>query len=228
VGPGQREGAELTDSGGAAIEYSLGADAVKKRARATSAIATAAMFAPVALVVVLLRRLGYGTGPAERPALAIACGVFALVCVRAFVEARRLRRRLERLRVVAGADELRIETEAGTTRVPRAAIARAVEIDGLLGGVRLELRDLDDAPERVDLPRGGEAFGALRARIASWTPVERAPRRGRAARIAIGVVVIAAIFFLPFILEDFFGRSKPAALALVLGLWIALRLLARR
>ena len=219
------------------VRYELGEPVARSRARATAALATAAALAPVALVVVLLRRLGYGVDPRHSAWVAAILGVLALLMVtRGFAAYRRSRRFLAAFRVAVGDDELAVETPFARMRVPRAAVARVVDLDGALGGLRLELREMlpagdaaaSDIPERLDIPRGGEKFGELRARLGAWRTIERAPRRSRAARVAIGATIVVGIFFLPFVLEDFVGRSKLVALALVLGVWLATRLLTRR
>jgi hypothetical protein len=200
-------------------------------------LATAAALAPVALVVVLLRKLGYGADPRQSTWFAVGLGVLSVLLIaRGFATYRRSRRFLAAFRVAVAEEELVVETPFARMRVPRAAIARVLDLDGALGGLRLELREMlpagdagdADIPERIDIPRGGERFGELRAQLAAWQPVERAPRRSRAMRLAIGAAIVMGIFFLPFVLEDFVGRSKLVALGLVLGLWLATRLLTRR
>jgi hypothetical protein len=73
------------------------------------------------------------------------------------------------------------------------------------------------------VPRGGEGYADVRARLESWGPVERRGRRGPAVRLAIAVVVVAGIFFVPFLLDDFVARSKLVAAALVVGTWLVMR-----
>jgi hypothetical protein len=46
-------------------------------------------------------------------------------------------------------------------------------------------------------------------------------------RVAVGVAVVAAIFFVPFLLEDFVARSKLVAAALVAGMWLVTRVVLR-
>ena len=60
--------------------------------------------------------------------------------------------------------------------------------------------------------------------LESWTTIERRGRRGPATRVAMGAAVVGAIFFVPFLLEDFVARSKVVAAALVAATWVAMRL----
>jgi hypothetical protein len=57
--------------------------------------------------------------------------------------------------------------------------------------------------------------------------IERRGRRGPAMRVAMGVAVVAAIFFVPFLLEDFVARSKLVAVGLVAGMWLVMRVALR-
>jgi hypothetical protein len=45
--------------------------------------------------------------------------------------------------------------------------------------------------------------------------------------VAMGVAVVGAIFFVPFLLEDFVARSKLVAAALVAGMWLVMRVVMR-
>jgi hypothetical protein len=217
------------------IRYRLGHDAAVSRARATALVGAANVLAPVLLIVVLLHKLGFG--PWARGAqpnwatwtvVGLVTALAALALVRAIVVYRRLLGHLGAFEVTLEGDVVTVETPSARLTVPRTAIARATEVPGTFGGLRLELAASEDAPDRVEIPRGGERFGELRARIEAWRAVEPARRRGRAARLAIGAVIVVAIFFLPFVLDDFFGRSRLLALVLVVGLWLAMRVLTRR
>ena len=81
---------------------------------------------------------------------------------------------------------------------------------------------------RFDLPRGGAGFGELRARVAARVKLTQAPRRARYARVALGVAIVLAMFFVPFAMDDLVGRSRIAALAIVAAAWIALLVIRRR
>ena len=74
--------------------------------------------------------------------------------------------------------------------------------------VRLRVRG-----SRVRRRRGGLVGGKL----------ERRSRRGPAVRFAMGALLVASIFFLPFILDDFVSHSKLVAASLVAVAWIAMR-----
>jgi hypothetical protein len=215
------EGADGLD----VLRYELGEDAARGRATWTALLGTAAALGPVALVVVIAQKLGWTAQPWIAAGVA-ALGVLALA--RGALSFVQLRRRLRAFRVTIEDGALCVKTARAELRVAREAIARVTELDGALGGLRVTLRDDETLPERIDIPRGGAAYAELRARLAGWSAIERAPRRGVVTRIVIGAGVIAAIFFLPFFFEDFVARSKGIALALVLAMWLAARLVARR
>jgi hypothetical protein len=209
------------------VSYRLGERAIETRARATAAIDLATALAPIALVLVLRHRLGYALSAWQ---WAVAAALVALTATRAVVRYRALARRLRKLVVTADEEGLRVDTASARIEVGRELVARIVDIDGPLGGLRVQLtRDASpDGPKRIDVPRGGERFGELRAQLAQWRAVERAGRRSRTARVLIGALVVVGIFFLPFFLEDFVARSRVLAFALVLGVWVAIRLTVRR
>jgi hypothetical protein len=205
------------------VSYRLGGRAIATRARATAAIDLAMAIAPIALVIVLLHRLGYAL---TAWLWAVVAGLVALAATRAAVGYRALVRRLGAFVVTADAEHVVVETSRARIDVGRDAVQRIVDVEGPLGGLRLQLVPQPESsplPDRIDLPRGGEGFGDLRAQLAQWRAVERAGKRGRAARIALGVAVVVGIFFLPFVFEDFVARSRGLALVLVLGLWLAMR-----
>ncbi len=211
----------------ASVRYELGDAAARVRARWTALLGTAASLGPVALVVVIVQKMGW----AAQPWIAAGTALLAtLALVRGVASYLRLRRRLRAFRVAVDGDELTVKTASAELRVRREAIERVTELDGALGGMRIALRDDGDdtLPERIDIPRGGAAYVDLRAALGAWRAIERTPRRGTAARVAIGAAVVGAIFFLPFVFEDFVVRSKGVALVLVLAMWLAARMVARR
>ena len=135
------------------------------------------------------------------------------------------RRRLAALRVTLDDDSIATETPSEALTIPRGRVARIVEIDGALGGVRIESEP--DARSGVVLiasvPRGGEGFGDLRARLEQWRAIERRPRWGVGVRLLFGAGVVAAVFFLPFVLDDFVARSRLVAAGLVVLGWAVAR-----
>ena len=46
-------------------------------------------------------------------------------------------------------------------------------------------------------------------------------------RLAVGAMVVVAIFFVPFLLEDLVARSKLVAAGLVAGMWLVMRVVMR-
>jgi hypothetical protein len=165
---------------------------------------------PVVLAVVLLRRLGWApTGGFW----AVVGALVALVAVRAVMGYRTALRRLGALVITVDGDTIRLESPRDGWSIERARVARIVEIDGSLGGVRVE--SLPDPRTGVvfvvDVPRGGPGWADVRAAIESWRPIERRGRRGPAVRLLTGALVVAGIFFLP----------------LVAATWIAMRIALR-
>jgi hypothetical protein len=235
VGAGQRPPEELTPaSRGGELRYRLG-DAVAPRARATALVGAASSVAPVLLSLVLLYKLGFDPFDGRARASWVAPVVGALLAAvalatvaRALIVYKRAAAGLARYEARFDADSLVIETAgAPLLRVPRGSVARVTEVGGAFGGLRLELvgASRDSA---VSIPRGGERFGEVRSRLEEWRTVEPARRRGRVARLVIGALVIAAIFFVPFALDDLAGRSKALAVALVLSAWLVTRRIVRR
>jgi hypothetical protein len=215
VGPGQRAAEGV-------IVYRLGAVAAKRRAGATAAVRAVTALAPVVLAAELLPRLGWT--PAG-PLLAVAAALFALVVVRAAVQYATAKRRLGSLRVTLDDDSLATETAADRLTVPRSRVARIVEIDGALGGLRV-----DSAPDiasgvvlSASVPRGGDGFGEVRARLEQWRRIERRGKARSGVRLLVGVAVVMAMFFLPFVLDDFVARSKLLAGGVVVFAWAAIR-----
>lgn len=206
----------------ATLRYRLGESAASRRALASTSVRTLTATAPVVLAVVLLRRLGWTPTATFWGVLA---ALAALLAVRAVVGYRTSRRRLRSLSVTVDDAAIRVETTDDGFAIERGRVARIVEVDGALGGVRVESQPDARTGEVfvAEVPRGGSGFADVRARLESWHAIDRRGRRGPAMRIALAVLVVAGIFFLPFLLEDFVIRSRGLALALVLVMWAALR-----
>jgi hypothetical protein len=204
------------------IHYRLDDALATRRARAAAAVGAVTSLAPIVFAVVLLTRLGWQP---TTPFWAVAVVLVVLVVVRGAVGYRAARRRLRGLVVTVTDDDIRVESARDAYAIERIRAARIVEVEGALGGLRVE-----SVPDPhgggvsvVHVPRGGEAFGELRACLARWAPIERRGRRGPAVRLAVGAVVVAGIFFVPFLLDDFVGRSRLAAAGLVVGMWLVMR-----
>jgi hypothetical protein len=204
------------------IRYRLGDAPAARRARASAAIRAASSLAPAVLAVVLLNKFGWQPTAAF---WAVAGALGVLVGARAVVGYGAVHRRLRALVVVVDDDDIRVEAARDALGIRRASVARIVEVEGALGGLRVE-----SAPDPrsgvvsvVRVPRGGEAFGEVRASLERWRPLERRGRRGPAMRFVLGATVVAAIFFVPFLLDDFVGRSKFVAAGLVLAMWLVMR-----
>jgi hypothetical protein len=200
--------------------YVLGERAAIARGRATAVFAAVATVMPPLLVMLLIGQLELAPFLLVLP---IGALVLVLGGVRGLVGYRTVVRRLRAFEAKVESGALWIKTAHTHVRVPSELVERIVEVDGRLGGLRLELARGSDLPERIDVPRGGERFIELRTALASWRPIERAPRRGRAVRLAFGVVIVLSIFFVPFVLDDLATRSKVAACGVILGLWLAMR-----
>jgi len=214
------------------VEYRLSPDAVLSRARASAALATASSIAPAVFTVLALYKMDL----VPKAYLAIVLGLLTLLAAaRIAFGYTQLKKHLAAfvVRLTDDPDDvLMIDTRRGRFDIPRPSITRVREIDGALVGLRVELKkgwDGDtDSPELVDIPRGGMGFGELRASLDRIKPVERPRKNSRIARIAVAVLVVAGIFFLPFFLDDLFGRSKMLAVGLVLVVWVGLRVVVRR
>jgi hypothetical protein len=209
------------------VRYELGERAANARARTSAFVGSGIAAAPLVMVVIVLRKLGYPLGGTT---LAIAGALGALLFVRGYAEYVRVRSRLRLFHVEADETKLVVVGRSARLELDRSAIERIVAVDGPLGGLRVLLKTggNPDAPSRVDVPKGGQRFAELRERLASWAPIERAGRRSRATRIVLGVLVVVGIFFLPFVFDDFVARSKVAAFVVILGVWLAMRVVARR
>ena len=214
------------------MEYRLSPDAVLSRARASAALATASSIAPAVFTVLALYKMDL----VPRLYLGIVLGLLTLLAAaRIAFGYTQLVKHLSAF-MVRLTDEpeevVMISTRRGRFDIPKTSITRVREIDGALGGLRVELaRGWDgenDSPELVDVPRGGAGFGELRASFERIKAVERPRKKTRIARIALGVLVVVGIFFLPFFLDDLFGRSKMLAVGLVLVVWVGLRVVVRR
>ncbi len=215
MGPGQRAPEGVT-------RYRLGAAAATRRARAAALVRALTALAPVLLAAELLPRLGLAPTAAF---WAITVALVALVVVRAVVQFGTTKRRLASLVVTLNDDAIVAETPAEALTIARVRVARIVEVDGPLGGIRVE-SEPDGATGVVlvaSLPRGGDGFGEVRARLELWRAIERRTRRGAGVRLLLGVAVVGAMFFLPFVLDDFVARSKLLASVLVLVTWAAIR-----
>jgi hypothetical protein len=215
VGAGQRAAEGV-------IRYQLGAAAAGRRAGAASLIGAATALAPVVLGLELLPRLGWAPSGMF---WGVALAIFALIVARTASQYATTRRRLAALRVTVDDESIETATSSDALTIARSRVARVVEIDGSLGGVRVESEP--DARSGVVLvatvPRGGERFGDVRAALEQWRAIERRPRLGVRVRVLFGAAIVAAFFFLPFLLDDFVARSRAIAALLVLLAWAVTR-----
>jgi hypothetical protein len=207
------------------IRYRLGASAARRRALAAAVVGATVALAPLLLGLELLPRLPQLAWAPAGTFWAVAAGLGVLVVVRTALQYQTTKRRLAALRITLDDDAIATETPNETLTIPRGRVARIVEIDGELGGVRVESEP--DPQSGVvliaNVPRGGDGFGDFRARLEQWRPIERRPRWGVGVRLLLGVGVVAAVFFLPFLLDDFVARSKIVAAGLVVLAWIVAR-----
>jgi hypothetical protein len=204
------------------IRYRLGATAAKRRAAAASAVGAATALAPVVLGLELLPRLGWSpTGIFW----VLTAAVGTLLVVRTAAQYSTTRRRLMALEVTLDDDGIATATSSDTLSIPRARVARIAEVDGMLGGLRVESEP--DPRTGVVLvatvPRGGERFGEVRAALEQWRPLDRRARLGPGVRVLSGAAVVAAVFFLPFVMDDLVARSKVLPAVLVLLAWAVTR-----
>lgn len=218
MGPAQRAAEGV-------IRYQLGASAARRRAAAAAVVGATVGLAPLLLGLELLPRLPQLAWAPAGTFWAVAAGLGVLVIVRTALQYKTARRRLVALRITLDDEAISTETPSETLTIPRGRIARIVEIDGELGGVRVESEP--DPQSGVVLiasvPRGGDGFGDFRARLEHWRAIERRPRWGVGVRLLFGVGIVAAVFFLPFLLDDFVARSKIVAAGLVVLAWIVAR-----
>jgi len=204
----------------ARLHYSLAPRVVVRRARALALAGGMIAVAPAWLVLALAVQLGIASRTA---AYAVTAVVGLLGVTRAIVTFARARRRLAALHIDADAEGLTVTGERGPLRVQGHAITRALEVEGRYGGLRLEIAaGPQSVPSRIDVPRGGESFGELRARIAAWSPLARPPRRPAWARALLAVAVVLALFFVPFAVADARG-TRVAAAILLLVTWGLIR-----
>lgn len=219
MGPGER-------SPQGVIAYGLGDDAAGRRARWVAVVGAVAGLAPIVLAVELLGRMAFRP-PRAVWAIFFAAGV--LVLVRAVVQAGAARRRLRALRVTIDEAAITAASWREVHRVERDRVARIVEVDGALGGIRVE--SLPDprtfAVTVASLPRGGPGYGEARARLERWRSIDRRGRRGPLVRLALGAAVVVSMFVLPFVLEDFVARSPAAAAVIVVLAWLTMRVALR-
>lgn len=204
------------------IRYRLDDAQASRRALVATLVGAVTALAPVVLAVVLLRRLGWAPGELF---WAVVGALAALVVVRAIVGYSSLRRRLRALVITLGDDFLRADGLRASESFPMDRLQHLVEVDGALGGLRVGFGadpGTGDIHE-IRVPRGGAGYADLRARLETWGAVERRSRRGPAVRLAMGVLVVAGIFFVPFLLDDFVARSRLVAAGLVAFAWIAMR-----
>lgn len=219
MGPGQRavEGV---------IRYRLGDAEAIRRARAAAVVRASTSLAPIVLAIVILRRLGWAPGVVF---WSITCLLVVLVVTRAVVGYSTVRRKLRALVVTLSDEDIHADTASDGYSIARSRVARVVEIEGSLGGLRVE--SVPDGHNgvvfEVQVPRGGLGYADVRGRLESWRPIERRGRRGPALRLTMGALVVAGIFFVPFLMEDFVARSKVVAATLVAGTWIAMRVAMR-
>ncbi len=192
----------------------------RRRAAAGAFIGASTALAPLLLGVELLPRVGWSPSSTF---WVIAAGIALLVVVRTWVQYSAARRRLGALAVTLDDEALSTETSTNRLSIPRTRIARVVEVDGLLGGVRVESTpDAGGVVLVASVPRGGDRFGDIRAGLERWVPIERRPRLGVGVRLLFGAGVVAVIFFLPFLVDDF-ARSKAVVAILVLLAWAVTR-----
>jgi hypothetical protein len=210
------------------FRYRLADAAIARRALVGALAETVSATAPPLFVLLVLARL------AVAPPQYLAAGAALLVVLavaRAWTSQKRLRRHLKQFVVEVGPLDVVINTLRGEHRIPRPAIERIREVPGVLGGLRLDLAagwdGKDDSPELVDVPRGGQGFAELRAALEDVRPLESPKRGRRQLRLVLFVVVVASIFFVPFALDMIGGQSRLIALAVVLGVWVGMRLLLR-
>lgn len=226
MGEGQRPPAPVTasvppDGPPPAIVYRLGPAEARRRATLVTVLGATVGLVPLVLACELLASLRWDPPPAF---WAVAAALGLLVAVRASVQFQRAHRRLASLVITVGGDAIALRTAREPLRILQSEAAKIVEVEGPLGGVRVESRpDARGMVVYVSVPRGGDGFGDVRAELERWRPVERRGRRGPLVRWAVGFGVVGAIFFLPFVLADVVARSQIVAGVLVLLAWAVMR-----
>jgi hypothetical protein len=203
------------------IRYQLGGPAAGRRAASGAGIRAATALAPVVLGLELLPHLGW-TPTGTFWVVAVAVG--ALIVARTLSQYATAKRRLAALVITLEDDSITTETASDRLTVARARVARILEIDGALGGLRVESQPAPDGVVLVaTIPRGGDRFGDVRAGLGEWRAIERRPRLRGGVRFIVGAGVVAAVFFLPFLLDDFVARSRVVAALLVIVAWAVTR-----
>lgn len=210
--------------------YGLDGSIARKRALAGAAAGTIATVGPVIFGIILLLRTGT---PLDKTIVIAVCGAIGvLAIIRLTVAYGRMKADLSRLKIEVTPEALEVETRRKKHRVPKDAVESITEIPGWLGGLRINLVEGWDgtrsSPEYLDVPRGGDGFGELRSALETWKPVDLPKKRGRIARVAIGVAIVLGLFFVPFVVADL-GQFPMMAAAMVLVGIVAMRIaLSRR
>lgn len=212
------------------VRYELDDDEALKRARGMTAVSAGVALSPVALVLLLLTKMGFRF---DATTLGLVGAVTALVVLRSVAQHSRRVSLLRALVVTIEGDALAVDARREKRLIfPRGDVERIQEMEGALGGLRVHLAPRGDAPTVFDIPRGGRHFGDLRAELETWRPLERSGRRSKWMRVGYVVAVVAGIFFIPFLLDDILGLSRVSARmfasALVMLVWFVARAITRR
>ena len=195
-----------------------------------TAVSVGVALSPVALVVLLLTKMGFRF---DATTLGLVGAITALVVLRSVALHARRVALLGALVVSVEEDALVVEARREKRLIfPRSDVQRLQEMEGALGGLRVHLSPRGDAPTVFDIPRGGKHFGDLRAELETWRPLERSGRRTKWTRAGYVVAVVAGIFFIPFLLDDILGLSRVSARmfasTLVMVVWFGARAVTRR
>lgn len=212
------------------LRYAFEKDEALKRARWMTAVGAGVALSPVALVILLLTKMGFRF---EATTLGLVGAITALVVLRSVALHSRRVAFLRGLVVSVVEDSLVVEARREKDlSFPRGDVERIQEMEGALGGLRIHLAPRGDSPTVFDIPRGGKHFGDLRAELETWRPLERSGRRSRWMRAGYVVAVVAGIFFIPFLLDDILGLSRVSARmfasGMVMFVWFAARAITRR
>lgn len=207
------------------VRYALDRDEALKRARGMTAVSAGVALSPVALVVLLLTKMGFRF---DATTLGLVGAITALVVLRSVALHARRVALLRGLVVNLEDDALVVDARRQKGLIfPRKDVRRIQEMEGALGGLRVHLAPRGDAPTVFDIPRGGKHFGDLRAELETWRPLERSGRRSKWMRVGYVVAVVAGIFFIPFLLDDILGLSHVSARmfasTLVMLVWFGAR-----
>jgi hypothetical protein len=195
-----------------------------------TAVGVGVALSPVALVVLLLTKMGFRF---DATTLGLVGAITALVVLRSVALHARRVALLGALVVSVEEDALVVEARREKRLFfPRSDVQRLQEMEGALGGLRVHLAPRGDAPTVFDIPRGGKHFGDLRAELETWRPLERSGRRTKWTRVGYVLAVVAGIFFIPFLLDDILGLSRVSARmfasTLVMVVWFGARAVTRR